>query len=220
MKEQLYSKVKIIIRRKQVYLINKLDEPIESLVYNTFSVLTTDDAIGVSSSTHFKIYDIPAGHAVYLETLDGWEDGAIHYNLVALKTATVSLEKEFSLNKKPLSGLIKLPPIAKCRIEKIEVTDGFVVEINQEIDKKTVNELYWLAEDLKAYADLTGSHFDTEKAQTKLWKMNPILSKFDFPKIQKLQNNLLGRLEIPMFFDKEEFSAKVDELYGLLEEMK
>ncbi len=83
-----------------------------------------------------------------------------------------------------------------------------------------INELYWIAEELLAYTDLTGNYFDIEKAQTKLWKMQPILAKNDLPTIQKLYDELIELLEVPMFFDKPIFSKKVDELYGLLEKMK
>ncbi|MGB0863738.1 MAG: hypothetical protein ACPG19_02085 [Saprospiraceae bacterium] len=217
MKEQLYNKIEILIQRKKVYLVNKLDETIEQLAYSTFSMVTTDNQVGVSDAPNYQIQNIPAGHAIYLETLDGWEDGVIYYDLVSLKTASISINKGFSLKQKPLSGLIPLPPLANCSVEKISSQKGFIVNTN---GKKAINELYWLAEELKAYTDLVGGHFDTEKAQTKLWKMNSILSKNDFPKVQALQNNLLGRLEIPMFFEKDEFSKKIDELYELLEKMK
>ena len=214
---KIYKSVYICIQHKKVYLINKLSELISELRYSTFSMLTLDDQIGVSSAPHYKILNIPAGQAMYLETLDGWEDGSIYYQLESIKTASFSHDKSFILNQKQLSGMIALPPLAGCNVEKINTSEGFILNID---NKKAINELYWCAEDLKAYTDLTGNHFDTEKAQVKLWKMNPILSKNDFPKIQRLQNNLLGRLEIPMFFDKAEFSGKVDELYNTLELLK
>lgn len=214
---ELYNKIEIIIQRGQVYLVNKLEEPINTLIYSTFSMITTDDEIGVSAAPHYQIQNIPAGQAVYLETLDGWEDGSIYYHLVSLKTASFTSEESFTLKEKKLSGLIKLPQLADCKIQKIKSDKGFVVNIN---NKNAMNELYWLAEELKSYTDLTGDHFDTEKAEMKLWKMNSILAKSDFPEIQKLQKNLLGRLEIPMFFDKKAFSEKVDELYQLLESQK
>ena len=50
--------------------------------------------------------------------------------------------------------------------------------------------------------------------------MQPILAKNDLPTIQKLYDELIELLEVPMFFDKPIFSKKVDELYGLLEKMK
>ena len=100
-----------------------------------------------------------------------------------MKTASIASKESFSLKQKPLSGLVTLPPLADCKIEKINTEKGFIVNTN---DKKAVNELYWLTEELKAYTDLTGSQFDTEKAQVKLWKMNPILSKNDFPKVQMI----------------------------------
>jgi len=215
-KELFYNKIEIIIQHKKVYLVNKLDESINELIYSTFSMLTTDEVIGVSAAPHYQIQNIPAGHAVYLETLDGWEDGAIYYQMTSLKTISISFQETFTLKQKPLSGLVKLPPLANCKIEKIKSDKGFVVNTN---DKKAINKLYWLAEELKSYTDLTGDRFDTEKAQVILWKMNPILSKNNFSKIHTIQKNLLGRLEIPMFFDKMAFSEKVDELYEILEEM-
>ena len=83
-----------------------------------------------------------------------------------------------------------------------------------------MNELYWLAEDLVAYTDLTGNHFDIEKAQIKLWKMRLILAKNDFPKIQNLYGELEDSLVFPAFFDKPDFAEKVNELYQLLEKTK
>ena len=87
------------------------------------------------------------------------------------------------------------------------------------MNKKDLNELYWFAEDLLAYTDLTGSEFDTEKAQTKLWKMQPYLVQADFPKIQSLHRQLLEELENPMFFNKVIFLEKVNELYAILAKM-
>lgn len=83
-----------------------------------------------------------------------------------------------------------------------------------------MDELYWFAEDLLAYTDLTGNYFDIEKAQIKLWKMNPILKKNDFPNIQNEYNQLDEMLEITALFDKPIFAEKVNELYQLLEKMK
>ena len=71
-----------------------------------------------------------------------------------------------------------------------------------------------------AYTDLTGNYFDIEKAQIKLWKMNPILKKNDFPNIQNLYHQLDEMLEITALFDKPIFAEKVNELYQLLEKMK
>lgn len=220
MKEKLSEKLTIIIQQGKVYLSNQLTESIEELVYSTFSMVTMDDDIAISDAPHYQIQNIPAAHAVYLETLDGWEDGAIYYNLVSLKTASILSEEGFQLKEKKLSGLIKLPPLANCTIEKIKSDKGFIASVGDATNRSIINELYWLAEDLKAYTDLTGSYFDTEKAEMKLWKMNSILSKNNLPKIQKLQKNLLEQLEIPMFFDKEEFSEQVDELYELLKKGK
>jgi|GEM_PF-1283774 hypothetical protein len=84
---------------------------------------------------------------------------------------------------------------------------------------KAIKELYWLAEDLQAYTDLTGDNFDTEKAQSKLWKMNPILAENDFHEIQNLYDELLDALELPSFFDKAAFAEMVEALFELLESM-
>ncbi len=82
--------------------------------------------------------------------------------------------------------------------------------------KDAINHLYWSVEELKSYTDLTGNRFDIDNAQRRLWQMNPILKKHDFPNIQKLYNDLDELLEYAAFFDKIEFSKKVDELYELL----
>ncbi len=219
MKEQLYSKIEIIIQHGNVYLHNKSEENIEELIYETAAMLTMDITIVISSIPCYQITQIPSKQAVFLEKLTGWEDGKISYYLAKVKTETITFEGTMTLKMRKLSGIVSLPKIADCKIIKLSSQDGFVVDI-EKMNNGTINELYWLAEELKAYTDLMGSHFDTEKAQTKLWKMNSILSKNDFPKVQELQNNLLGRLEIPMFFDKAEFSKKVDELYELLEKLK
>lgn len=213
---RLYQQIYIIIQGRKVYLFNQLEEQIERLVYETLSMVTADEIIGVSAAPIYEILNIPPKQVVLLEELDGWEDGAIYYHLKHIKTQTIDFKDGFQLKTKPLSGMVKLPPVATCTINKLATTQGFMLNMNS----KTINELYWLVEDLLAYTDLTGNHFDTEKAQVKLWKMNPILSKNDFPKIQQLQNNLLGQLEIPMAFDKAEFSKKVNELYEYLETVK
>ncbi len=216
---KLYKQIQILIQKGSVYLNNKSEETIEALVYETSSMFTADEMIAVSATPSYQVNNIPPKKAVLLEVLDPWEDGRPSYYLTKVKTAEIDFNGNINLKITHLSGMFDLPQIVNCEIIKLGSTDGFVVDMNQK-DEKVVNELYWLAEDLLAYTDLTGEQFDTEKAQVKLWKMNPILSKNDLPEIQKLQNNLLGRLEIPMFFDKEEFSEKVNELYQLLEKMK
>ena len=216
---QLYQQIEIIIQKGKVYLHNKTAEMIEELVYETASMLTTDDVIAVSATPTYQIMNIPPNKAVLLEILDGWEDGKISYYLTKVKTKTIDFQGNINLKIKYLSGMIALPQIVDGEIVKLGSKDGFVVDTAAKADNP-VNDLYWLAEDLLAYTDLTGEQFDTEKAQLKLWKMNSILSKNDFPKVQELQENLLGRLEIPMFFEKEEFAAKVNELYQLLMKMK
>ena len=216
---QLYQQIEIIIQKGKVYLHNKSDEMIEELIYETTSMLTTDDLIAVSATPTYQITNIPPDKVILLEILDGWEDGKISYYLTKVKSKTIDFQGSINLKIKSLSGVIALPQIVDGEIVKLGSKDGFVADTAAKADNP-VNALYWLAEDLLAYTDLTGERFDTEKAQLKLWKMNPILSKNNFPKVQKLQENLLGRLEIPMFFEKEEFAATVNELYQLLMKMK
>lgn len=215
---QLYQQIQIIIQKGKVYLHNKSAETIEELTYETTSMFTADDVIAVSSTPSYKINGISPNTAVLLEILDTWEDGKVSYYLTKVKTESIDFQGSINLKIKHLSGLVALPQIVDCVVVKLGSTDGFVVDL-EEKNTDVVNELYWLAEDLLSYTDLTGNIFDTEKAQVKLWKFNPVLKKYSFPEIDKLQNNLLGRLEIPMFFDKEAFREKVYELYQLLEKM-
>lgn len=216
---QLYQQFQIIIQKGKVYLHNKSAETIKELIYETAVMLTTDEMIAVSATPSYKITNIPPNKAVLLEILDGWEDGKLSYYLTKVKSKTIDFQGSIDLKIKSLSGLIALPQIVDCAVVKLGSIDGFIVDTN-ETDTKSVNELYWLAEDLLAYTDLTGERFDTEKAQLKLWKMNPILSKNKFSNVEALQQNLLGQLEIPMFFDKTEFAERVNELYQLLEKIR
>lgn len=216
---KLYKQVQILIQKGNVYLYNKLEENINVLVYETSSMLTMDEVIVVSATPSYRVTNIPSNKAILLEVLDGWEDGKVAYYLTKVKTKTIDFQGNIDLKIKYLSGMVALPQIVDADLVKLGSKDGFVVD-TEEADSTTVNELYWLGEDLLAYTDLTAEQFDTEKAAMKLWKMNPILSKNDFPKIQKLQKDLLGRLEIPMFFDKSAFAEKVNELYQLLKKIK
>lgn len=88
------------------------------------------------------------------------------------------------------------------------------------MNKKAITELYWLAEDLLAYTDLTMDRFDIENAQNRLWKMRPILSQTDLPNIQKLYDEMMEQLEVSSFFAKADFAENVRELYDVLEDMK
>ncbi len=214
MNTTIQENVYIAIQHNKVFLVNRLEEPIEELIYSTYMVLTVDETIGVSDAPHYQIKNIPAGHAVLLEVLDGWEDGSIHYEMVILKSANQNLNESQSLKQKKLSGLIKLPPLADCNIEKISVDDGFTVDLN---NKDDINTLYWQVEELKSYTDLTGNRFDIDNAQKRLWQMHPVLKKGNFPAEQKLYEELSELLETAMFFDKVAFSEKVDELFSLLE---
>lgn len=85
------------------------------------------------------------------------------------------------------------------------------------MDKKNINELYWLAEELQAYTDLTGDRFDIDNAQRRLFPMQSFIDKINSPELQILYDELTGLLEIAAFFDKVAFSEKVDELYQILE---
>ncbi|MFT5834830.1 MAG: hypothetical protein ACI97N_002470, partial [Cognaticolwellia sp.] len=79
----------------------------------------------------------------------------------------------------------------------------------RKMNKKVITELYWLAEDLLAYTDLTMDRFDIENAQNRLWKMRPILSQNDLPNIQKLYDEMTEQLEVSSFFKKADFAENV-----------
>jgi len=85
------------------------------------------------------------------------------------------------------------------------------------MNKKVITELYWLAEDLLAYTDLTMDRFDIENAQNRLWKMRPILSQNDLPNIQKLYDEMTEQLEVSSFFKKADFAENVQKMYDALE---
>lgn len=214
MNTTIQKNVFIIIQHNKVFLVNQLEEPIKELVYSTYSVVTIDDTIGISDAPHYRIENIPFGHSVLLEVLDAWEDGSIHYELVALKSVTHSLNTSQPLKQKKLSGLIKLPPQANCIVEKSSVDSGFIVDLNQQDE---INKLYWQVEELKSYTDLTGNRFDIDNAQRRLWLMYSILKKGNFPAAQKLYDELNELLEVAMFFDKVAFSEKVNQLFKLIE---
>ena len=128
--------IKIYIQRNEVYLVNLLSEPIIEITYSTFSMLTGDDAIAISSAPHYRIKDLPAQHCIHLETLDGWEDGTIYYQIQSLSTASFSSDEVWTLDKKQLSGIVKLPPLVTSNIEKIKTEDHFIVPTPKE-DKTT-----------------------------------------------------------------------------------
>lgn len=86
--------------------------------------------------------------------------------------------------------------------------------------KNTINQLYWLAEELKSYTDLTGERFDIDNAQRRLWTMNPILKENDLSDIQHYYNELDDLLKDTFGFDKSVFSQKVNQLFSLLEDKK
>jgi hypothetical protein len=88
------------------------------------------------------------------------------------------------------------------------------------MDKKNINELYWLAEELKSYTDLTGDRFDIDNAQRRLFPMQIFISNINSTELQKLYDELSDLLEVAAFFDKNAFSEKVDELYQILETRK
>lgn len=86
------------------------------------------------------------------------------------------------------------------------------------MNKQTINELYWLAEDLLSYTDLTGNYFDPDNAQYKLKKMGLLMAQCSDSKLQTLYNTLLEQTEVISFFDKASFSENVQTFYTLLEE--
>lgn len=214
--QQIQQQVIIIIQSRSVYLHNQLSESIDSLVYETFSMVTADEIIGISSSPTYKIQNIPPDKAILLEELDRWEDGSVYYNLLALNSATINFEGKIAIKTKKLSGMFALPEIIQVEKVKLSSTAGFTVNIEQ----KNVENLYWIAEDLVAYTDLTGNLFDTEKAQFKIWKMKPFLTDFDNSEIVDLYNQLDASLENPSFFDKKSFSILVNDLFNRLEKMR
>lgn len=213
---EIYKKVYICHQKGKVYLVNQLAERIESLKYSTFSMLTDDERIGVSSAPTYSMENIPKGHAIYLETLDGWEDGSIYYQLKSLKTANINFNEELTLKEKKLSGMLKLPPLANVVIEKISTENAFTIDIS----KNTINQLYWLAEELQSYTDLTGNRFDTENAQRRLFPMASHLKTLQNDDLQSLYDEMLEQLEMPAFFNKNDFSTKVDKFYGMIERLR
>jgi len=86
--------------------------------------------------------------------------------------------------------------------------------------KEAIKQLYFLAEELKSYTDLTGSRFDIDNAQRRLWLMQAIVKKNDLSDINSLYDTLSEQLDVPSFFDKVSFSKSLDDLYTLLHSMK
>ena len=126
---KLYQSIQIIIQKGKVYLHNKSDENIDELIYETASMLTTDDVIAVSSIPQYQITKISPNTSVLLEVLDGWEDGIINYYLTKLKTKTIDFQGSIDLKVKYLSGMIALPEIVDCTITKLGAKDGFTINI-------------------------------------------------------------------------------------------
>lgn len=212
---QLYKSIVVLIQRGNVYLHNKLGETIEELIYETASMFTTDDAVAVSATPSYKIVNVPPNSAVFLETLDGWDDGKVFYVLTKIKTKNIDFQGQITLKTQPLSGMIKLPQVIDCELIKLNSKEGFTINFNQ----KAINELYWFAEELQAYTHLTGDRFDLDNAQNRLWRMKPILNENDFPEIQRLFDAMNEQLEMVMAFDKLAFTENVENLYDILEKM-
>lgn len=215
---QLYQNIIVLIQRGNVYLHNKLGETITEMIYETASMFTTDDVIAVSSTPSYQIVNIPPKTAILLEILDGWDDGTVSYYLTKVKTETIDFEGQIALKTKPLSGMVKLPQVIDCEIVKLNSKEGFTVDLINS-NKKAINELYWLAEELQAYTHLTGDRFDIDNAQNRLWRMQPILKANDFTEIQRLFDAINEQLEMSMAFDKLAFTENVENLYKILEEM-
>jgi hypothetical protein len=129
---QLFKNIEILIQRGNVYLHNKMDETIEELIYETASTFTTDEEIVVSSIPSYQILNIPPNTAIFLEKLDGWDDGKVSYYLTKVKTEMVDFEGSFVLKSKPLSGMVRLPQIADCELVKLGSTDGYVIKLDNE----------------------------------------------------------------------------------------
>lgn len=131
LEQQLYQNVQIIIQKGKVYLHNKLDETIEELIYETIAMFTTDDVIAVSSTPSYQIKAIPPNTVVFLEILDGWEDGTVSYYLTKIKTETIDFQGNILLKTKSLSGMFALPQIVNGEVIKLKTKDGFVVNTNK-----------------------------------------------------------------------------------------
>lgn len=122
--------VQIHIRGYEVFLVNLMEESIEELSYCTFSIFTTDDEIVTSEIPHYQIQNIPAKHAIHLETLDGMEDGAIYYQMNSLKFGDFIFNEKINLNPKKKSGMTKSFPLANCPIVKVKTEASSVVKID------------------------------------------------------------------------------------------
>ncbi|MGK0389271.1 MAG: hypothetical protein ACI94Y_002011 [Maribacter sp.] len=83
-----------------------------------------------------------------------------------------------------------------------------------------MNNLYWLTEELKSYTDLSGNRFDIERARRILLKMKPFLLNYDSSQFKLIYENLDELSSHAMFFEKSEFSKKVDELFAVIEKEK
>lgn len=134
---RLYQNIQIVIQRKNVYLHNKSDEIINELTYETASMFTTDNVIAVSSIPKYQIRAIPPNQIVYLETLDGWEDGTISYYLIKIKTQTIDFQGNITLKSKQLSGIFALPQIANSAVVKLGSKDSFTIKIEEKNDKRS-----------------------------------------------------------------------------------
>ncbi len=86
--------------------------------------------------------------------------------------------------------------------------------------KNIYDQIYWDAEALKSYTDLTGNRFDIERAQLLLWKMNPILKNHPNHPAKQLYDKMDELLERAHCFDKILFSEHVDALYSQAEKEK
>lgn len=128
----LYKNIQIIIRQQNVYLYNKLKEPIEALIYETNAMFTTDDVIAVSSTPKYQILNIPENTAVFLEQVDRWEDGRVSYYLTEVKTKSIDFKGSISLRIKSLSGMVSLPKTTDSKVTKLGSSNGFTVNTNKE----------------------------------------------------------------------------------------
>ena len=131
MNEQLYEKIQILIQHGNVYLHNKSEENMEELIYETASMLTMDETIVVSSTPRYQITNIPSNTAVFLEKLDGWDDGKVSYYLTKVKTEKITFEGTMTFKIKTISGMVSLPKIVDCEITKLGSKDGFAINTDK-----------------------------------------------------------------------------------------
>ncbi len=129
MEKEITQQIQIHFRGYKVFLVNLSQVDIDELVYSTFSILSLDHEIITSETPYFQIKNIPAAHAVHLETLDGMEDGVIYYQLNILKSKEFNFDGQLNLDTKKKSGISTPPPTADCPIKKIRTDKSSILKI-------------------------------------------------------------------------------------------